>query len=73
MSDKPIDFPDDATGDALRRLQADGSDMTQPLEIDFHIALPSREAAETFAAEAREMEFTTEVERNEQAQDYTCY
>lgn len=38
------DFPDDADGDALRRLVNDGSDLTKPMLIDFQIAVPTEEA-----------------------------
>jgi hypothetical protein len=33
-------YPDDTDGDALRRVAADGSDMTRPMRIDFSLTVP---------------------------------
>ena len=41
-----IEFPLDADGDALRRIQTAGSDMSRPMLIDFSVAVPSEAAAD---------------------------
>jgi hypothetical protein len=38
------DYPDDADGDALRRVAADGSDMSKPMEVDFMLSVGGAEA-----------------------------
>jgi regulator of RNase E activity RraB len=43
------DFPNDAHGDALRRLLDDGSDFSKPMSIDFQIAVPDEAAANGLA------------------------
>jgi hypothetical protein len=48
-----LDFPDDDNGDALRRLQRDGDDLTQARGIDFTVVMPTEDAAEQFAARLR--------------------
>ena len=60
MSRTP-DYPNDADGDALRRVAADGADMSKPMSIDFAIAAPSEDAGERIAAEARRLGFSVKV------------
>ena len=31
------DYPSDVDGDVLRMIAEDGNDMTQPMEVDFHV------------------------------------
>ena len=38
-------FPNDADGDALRRLVDAGSDLTKPMTIEFQVAVPDEAAA----------------------------
>jgi hypothetical protein len=40
-----MDFPDDADGDALRRV-AERSDMSKPTDIDFAVDVPSKRSGE---------------------------
>jgi regulator of RNase E activity RraB len=42
-------YPNDADGDALRRIAADGSDMTRPMCLNFHVAIPDQATAKTMA------------------------
>ena len=39
-------FPDDADGQTLRNIEAHGSDLSQPMLIDFAVDAPSQEVAE---------------------------
>ncbi|MGA2776092.1 MAG: ribonuclease E inhibitor RraB [Steroidobacteraceae bacterium] len=43
------DFPNDADGDSLRRVQDSGSDLSSPMSIDFTIIAPNEHAARTIA------------------------
>ncbi len=43
------DFPDDATGDVLRRMQARGDDLGKPRDIDFSIMFPDEASVTVFA------------------------
>jgi hypothetical protein len=45
----PPDFPDDASGDALRRLCDSGDDLSQSRPIDFCFIFPHRRQAISFA------------------------
>lgn len=43
------DFPEDADGDALRRFVSGGSDLSRPMTINFHVALPDEASASGLA------------------------
>jgi len=47
-----VDYPDNADGDALRRVLAGGSDMAKQMEIDFAVAAPDEAAGRRIADEA---------------------
>jgi regulator of RNase E activity RraB len=66
------DLPADSDGDALRRLIADGSDLSKEMEIDFAMAVPDREAGEAFAVVARQIGFVTDVYLDSDGK-WTCY
>src|SRR3954468_23265534 len=46
---KHIEIPDDENGDVLKRMQADGDDLTKSRIIDFSFAFPERHQALAFA------------------------
>ncbi len=66
-------LPDDANGDALRRVFSDGSDPSQPMDIDFHIAVPDAQACELVAAAAKEHGYDTKVVEDEEDGSWTCW
>jgi regulator of RNase E activity RraB len=49
------DFPDDADGDALRRLVDDGSDLTKPMCVEFQVAVPDEATAKRLAEVASKL------------------
>ena len=55
MNKKLSDFPDDDTGDALRRLQKNGDDLTKARGIDFTVVFPTANAAEQLAEHFRNL------------------
>ena len=46
-----VDFPADENGDVLRRMQADGDDLSKPRDIEFFFAFPEEQNATAFAEE----------------------
>lgn len=64
---------DDATRDALIRLQTAGSDLSRPLEMDFFVAVPSESAGNNVAIAAEELGFATSVEQDHDSGEWTCY
>jgi hypothetical protein len=49
MAEMPHEFPDDDTGDALRRLHRNGDDLTRPRDVDFTVVFATKAAAGRFA------------------------
>jgi hypothetical protein len=68
-----VALPDDATGDALKRLADHGSDLARPMEMDFFVAVPSEASGHAVAAEVRDHGFTTSVEQDAETGNWTCY
>src|SRR5262245_36216529 len=68
-----VEFPNDADGDALRRLAAAGNDMSRPMAVDFTVAVPSLSAGHAVANAAQGMGYRTSVEVDEDEQTCTCY
>jgi hypothetical protein len=56
------DRPQDADGDALRRVAADGSDLSKPMTVDFMIAGRDEASARAIAAAAAALGYRTEAQ-----------
>jgi hypothetical protein len=67
-----MSFPDDADGDALRRIARDGSDLSKPMEIDFAVTAPSEGSARAIAKAAVSRGYRTDVERDDVG-TWSCY
>lgn len=65
-------LPNDATGDTLRRLRDDGANLSKPHELDFHVAAPSKAAAEHVGNAATQIGFATSVSKDDEGPDWTC-
>ena len=63
------DYPNDADGDALRRVVAIGSDMSRPMDIDFEIAAPDEATAKRVADEAAKLGYRTNIWFDDEEQD----
>src|SRR4051812_14806882 len=60
-----VELPHDSDGDAIRRVISGGSDLSRPMDIDYHISASSAQVAERVAAEARKLGFKAEVVKDE--------
>ena len=58
-----LDFPNDADGDALRRVAADGSDLSRPVSIDFTVAVPDSGAGLEVAVRAGALGYQTAAQQ----------
>lgn len=56
-----MSHPNDATGDALRRLEAEGDNLSRARDIEFTIVFPDSSKAEEFAAHFRKMGYRARV------------
>jgi hypothetical protein len=63
-------YPNDANGDALRRMEAQGDDLTKPRNIDFTVVFANASSAEQFAAHFRALGHQVSVELTKTNQDF---
>lgn len=66
-------LPDDADGDALRRVEEGGSDLSKPMTIDFFVAVPGESSGQAVAEAAEAAGFETEVDQDDESGEWTCY
>ena len=62
-------YPDDANGDALRRMEGHGDDLTKPRNIDFTVVFPDQSSAEQFAEHFRGLGLKVSVRLSRVNQD----
>lgn len=67
------DLPADATGEALRRLVEEGSDLGRPMDVEFFVSVPSEAAGAEVSQRAAELGFATEVAHDDATDSWTCY
>lgn len=65
------DYPDDADGDALRRV-ASTADMSTPMAIDFEVVAETREALEAIARVAEARGYQVELREEDAVWCCTC-
>jgi regulator of RNase E activity RraB len=65
-------FPNDADGDALRRVAADGNDLTKPMTIDFTVVVPDEASATSVARAARSAGYETAIDLDEESDESIC-
>jgi hypothetical protein len=66
---RALDFPDDDNGDALRRLQAAGDDLSRSRNIEFTVVFPTQVSAERFAEHFRVLGYATSIDPTETVPD----
>lgn len=62
-------FPDDDNGGALRRMAAQGDDLTKPRNIDFAVTFPDAYAAQQFAQHLRALDEVVFLHKTEADSD----
>jgi hypothetical protein len=65
-------IPNDADGDAMRRVIASGANLSRPMKIDFQVAAPSEEAARRVAVTASEKGFAVQCYVDKEGGKWTC-
>lgn len=63
-------YPDDADGQALSSIAAEGIDMSQPLLIEFPVAVPDEATAESVFKEMTNAGYTTQIDFDEGEPDF---
>jgi regulator of RNase E activity RraB len=54
-------YPNDADGEALRRVANDGSNMSKPMYINFQVAVPDESAAKGLAEAAYKLGYRVSI------------
>jgi hypothetical protein len=65
-------FPNDAEGQALRRMAEGGIDMTKPMAVDFTVAVPDQRSGRLVAEAAETEGFRGNVSRDEASPGWRC-
>ena len=68
-----VSLPDDATGGALRRFAETGSDLSKPMEIEFFVAVPSKNVGNQVAPKAKDLGFKVSLEQDDESKEWICY
>ena len=68
-----LDYPNDADGDALRRIAEDGNDMSMPMDVDFTVDVPDQGSGEQVAALAQAKGYVVDLEFDDEDEEWTCY
>jgi pterin-4a-carbinolamine dehydratase len=68
-----MNLPEDADGDALRRLFDEGSDPSLPMDLDFHVAAPDEAAAHRIAAAVAARDYRAAVHYDDALARWTCW
>ena len=63
-------YPNDANGDVLRRMEAQGDDLTKPRNIDFTVVFAEASSAGQFALHFSALGHEVSVEATETNQDF---
>jgi hypothetical protein len=66
-------YPNDADGDALQRVADDGSDMSQPMMIDFCVAVPNESAAKAIAELVILKGYVPDIAKDDDRTKWSCY
>jgi Regulator of ribonuclease activity B len=67
-----MNIPHDADGDAMRRVIADGADITRPMTVDFQIDCPDLASAKSIAAKVPPSEFAITIYQDTEDFSVTC-
>ncbi len=63
-------YPNDASGDTLRRMQEAGDDLTRSRNVDFTVVFPDEQSAEQFANHFRVLGYEATVELTESNEQF---
>lgn len=67
-----MNIPDDADGDAMRRVIEDGSDLSRPMIVDFQIDCPDISSAKLIASRVSSEEFDISIYSDPDENGVTC-
>jgi hypothetical protein len=63
-------YPDDANGDALRRMEEQGDDLSCPRNVEFTVVFPNESAARQFADHFSTLGYAASAELTETVENF---
>jgi hypothetical protein len=63
-------YPNDANGDALQRMEAQGDDLSRPRKIEFTVVFPNQNSADQFARHIGALGYEASFEFSETAEGF---
>ncbi|WP_324725959.1 ribonuclease E inhibitor RraB [Actomonas aquatica] len=69
---KVSEIPNDADGDAIRRVFDHGSDPMRPMKVDFHVAMPNEKNGRAFAEIVASRGYEPDLSFDQELQEWTC-
>lgn len=63
------EYPDDLDGEVLRMIADDGNDMTQPMDVEFHVAVATEEDADKIAEAAEKLGYDSGIHFDDGSED----
>jgi hypothetical protein len=73
LRQKMAKYPDDADGDALRRIAEHGSNMDEPMKIEFSIDVPSELAGIAVAERATTLGYEPDLFHDDESDRWSVY
>ncbi len=64
------DYPHDDDGEALKRVAADGNDMSKPMPIDFTVVVPDEDSARAVAGVAAAAGYDPDIDYDGEADEW---
>jgi hypothetical protein len=66
-------YPNDADGDALRKVASNGSDMARPMVIEYSIAVPDKATAKRVAEMVAPRGYDPSIVHDDESKSWTVY
>jgi Regulator of ribonuclease activity B len=73
LDNTPMDYPNDADGDSLRKVVEAGADMSRPMTIDFSVDAPDEHAARAIAELVSTQGFDPSISDNGGSGSWSVY
>lgn len=73
LNDMGAHYPDDDDGDVLRKVAANGADMSKPMRIEFSIDVPNLEGARSLAERIAALGYAPNIFVNDEDGSISIY
>ena len=67
------EFPNTDTGNTLRELVEQGSDINKPMDLDFFISVTNEESGKLISRDVMGLDYRVSLEMDSEMNEWTCY